>query len=697
MKIHWIRWAIWAAVLILINSVASTLFFRIDLTGNKIHTLSDASTNVVSGLEEPLTIKIYLSANLPTPYNNLQQELSDLMESYALKANKFFNYSINIIAEGANDDEQSQAYRSAAQSYNLRPVQIQKVEADKVNLVSVYMGIVFIHGDMIETIPVLNSTDNKEVAITSTIQKMSDKTGALLALENDVKIKLYLSSSLIKSSPSLANYANSVKDAIEELNRQYYGRLAFNIIDPDSPVAGDRPPDEYSIDSLNLASGKVYAGLIVESSSAYRRIRLLKRNIFGQYNIEDPANIVEVLPGVVDTLVGINPKIGYLTDNGTIELYGNQQDTNTPGLGNFRTLINKNYDIEEISLEEGIPDEISTLLVAGPTERFSDWELFQLDQYILGGNSVAFFIDSMKEVRNQGGNQFYGQPPSYLPQNTGLDPLLTHYGLSVEQSYILDENSYVQTSRNQSGGFTETQFYFAPFIESDYINLNSVVMGNIKKLILLNTSPLTINTESPAGTVPEILFSSTDSSWEMRDNINLYDPNSIHPPAEAERKSLPAAALVSGPLNSYFQGKTLPAQPKPEEPAEDSDPDDKLAFSSDEVNAAFLNSGTGKVFVLGTSAILKDNILDTSDTNTNAAFLMNLVDVLGDRGDYARMRSKGQTYSPLKESSTGMKRFVKSFNMVGLPILVIFAGLLVWLRGLSRRRSIENLFRKDGE
>ena len=63
----WIRWAAWALVLILVNTAASTLFFRVDLTKNRVHSLSSASIDAVSRLEEPLTITVYLSASLPAP------------------------------------------------------------------------------------------------------------------------------------------------------------------------------------------------------------------------------------------------------------------------------------------------------------------------------------------------------------------------------------------------------------------------------------------------------------------------------------------------------------------------------------------------------------------------------------------------------------------------------------------------------
>jgi len=48
----------------------------------------------------------------------------------------------------------------------------------------------------------------------------------------------------------------------------------------------------------------------------------------------------------------------------------------------------------------------------------------------------------------------------------------------------------------------------------------------------------------------------------------------------------------------------------------------------------------------------------------------------------------------MEELGPGTKTFIKSFNIAGLPALVILAGLIVWLRRLRRRRWIQNRFQQ---
>ncbi|HDZ26225.1 MAG TPA: hypothetical protein ENH65_06900 [Candidatus Aminicenantes bacterium] len=101
-----LRIVLYLAVVILLNVAANSLVFRIDLTQNKIYTLSDASKNAVATLQEPLTIKVFFSQNMPAPYNNIEQQVRDLLEEYAHWGNEFFNYSFYSMGteEGADPE-----------------------------------------------------------------------------------------------------------------------------------------------------------------------------------------------------------------------------------------------------------------------------------------------------------------------------------------------------------------------------------------------------------------------------------------------------------------------------------------------------------------------------------------------------------------------------------------------------------------
>ena len=100
----YVKFVIYCVVIVLLNIVGVTLFFRIDLTANNIYSISKASQKVVSTLSEPLTLNVFFTKNLPAPYNNIERYLHDLLEEYAIQANTFFNYrffNVSPEAEGA--------------------------------------------------------------------------------------------------------------------------------------------------------------------------------------------------------------------------------------------------------------------------------------------------------------------------------------------------------------------------------------------------------------------------------------------------------------------------------------------------------------------------------------------------------------------------------------------------------------------
>ncbi len=150
---------------------------------------------------------------------------------------------------------------------------------------------------------------------------------------------------------------------------------------------------------------------------------------------------------------------------------------------------------------------------------------------------------------------------------------------------------------------------------------------------------------------------------------------------------------MEGHFSSYFKDRDLPVRPLSDEAEEKGEAD--TVFSNDAIKAEveFLpETQNGKIFIVGTSEILGDSVLDQAGSNTNATFILNLLDYLNGQEDFAIMRSKGQRYNPLRETKPEIRTAVKTFNIVGLPIIVIVAGVLVWLRLMAKKKRIKSEF-----
>jgi len=154
------------SVLVLINILGLRFFHRFDLTENKMFTLSHASKDLVSSLDDKFTVKAYFTSDLPPEYANNRRELMDLLDEYRAYGGGNFQYE--FIDPGKKEDLEMEA-----QKYGIPPVQVQVLKEDKLQIEKAYMGMVFLFGDKQERVPVIQSTSNLEYEISSAVKKMT--------------------------------------------------------------------------------------------------------------------------------------------------------------------------------------------------------------------------------------------------------------------------------------------------------------------------------------------------------------------------------------------------------------------------------------------------------------------------------------------------------------------------------------------
>lgn len=732
----YVKLIVYLVVIVLVAMVSQTLFFRIDLTGDKIYSISQASKEVVATLSEPLTINVFFTKNLPAPHNNTEQYLRDLLEEYDIHAgkhNSFFNYRFfDVSPETEGIGKESEENQKLARSYGINPVQIRHVEQDEIKFKNAYMGLVLIHGDIIEKIPTITSTDGLEYQLTTVIQKLNNKISTLLALPEKIRIKLFMSSSLEQVAPfmglkSLPDLPGQVEAAVVDLNAKNYGKLEYAYFNPSETPGLEKEMAGYNIMSLKwpaLAEGKIdpgegVIGMVMAYGDKVVEIPLLsvlKLPLIGtRYELINMEELDELINENVESLIDINENIGYLADHGTYSLSGGSPmnpmaPQQNDGLSNFNTLISRNYSFRQINLkEEAIPESLNCLVIARPMEPFTEYELFQIDQHLMRGKSLAVFVDAFNEVMPQGRQAMaFNQGPTYIPFNTGLEKLLDHYGVRVKKSYVLDENCYKQVLPQQFGG-GERAIYFAPLIQQEFINSDLPFMKNIKGLVAMKVSPLALNDDriKQNNITAHQVFASSEKSWEMKGRINL-NPLLMRPPTGGEeRGSLPISYLLEGEFPSYYAGKSIPEKAVKKE-EEDKDiaeigPDtaDKGEPAPDPNLSKIEGKGTlltkskpARIFLLASGEMLKNNILDEAGKGPNATLIMNVIDTLNNRDDIALMRSKEQQFNPLGQTDASAKTMIKTFNIAGLPVLVILFGLFVWLKRHARRKNIQEMFQK---
>jgi hypothetical protein len=412
---------------------------------------------VVSTLSEPLTINVFFTKNLPAPYNNIEKYLHDLLEEYAISSNKYFNYRFyDVSTEEGVIEEDVNKNQELAREYGISPSQIQVLEKDEVSFKAAYMGLALVHGDIIEKIPEITSSERLEYQLTTAIQRMNNKISALLRLSENIKLKLFLSSSLIDIAPHMglegfSEIKDNIKDMVEELNLKSYGKLEFTAYDPTKDPIPEEELKKYEILTLewpeipekSITAGKGAIGFITEYNDKVLGIPLLRQlriPLLGtQYELIDPEVLKEVIYESIESLIDINEELGYLADHGCINLWG--RDMNIPGMpgegsvSNFNGIASQTYSLKEVRLADNdILDGLDCLIIAGPKEPFTDYELFRIDQFLMKGKNLAIFLESFEKSPTQQGM------PASSPVITRLETLLEHYGISIKKSIVMDKN-----------------------------------------------------------------------------------------------------------------------------------------------------------------------------------------------------------------------------------------------------------------
>ena len=682
--------------LVMINvSSASGLFKRFDLTESGLYELSLPSIDAVAALREPLTIRAFFTPNLPAPYNTVEQAVRDLLDEYAAHGGDLFNFQFVSMGAAEVGQEEAIANEELARQYLIYPIQIEQLDRDEVTLSTAYTGMALIHGDLIETIPSITDTSQLELTITEAITKLTERVSRLIALDEDIQVQLFFSSRLTALAPGVDQVPGEIEALVKELNASYFDRLRFEHIDATEDTV---PIDEgrrlrlapLQLQAPDGSAELAYAGLSVTSEGTTITMNLLQGSVMG-YQLADMETIRRSLDDTLKNILGTQEEMGYLADFETPPYRGRanattQTDMVEAELSNLFQLVSGEYTFRGLLLEDRfVPEGVRSMLVVGPQEPLSDWALFQIDQFLLRGGSLMLFLDSHNIWVSQGGG-FGGGGAFHLPRETGLEAMLEHYGIRLEQSYVLDEQSFVQRQPSPRGGYVESEIYFAPLLKEDQIDRDVPFLAGLEELVMLNTSPLALVGDGQPGVDYTVALRTSPTAWEMAGQIDLM--NAV-PPGEDERASFPLAILAEGTFTSYFADREVPERPRDEPSSQDDDEEAAPMIPAEELRAeqSFTAQGEGTLFVVGTSAILGSGFIDVRGRNPNSLFVLNLIDAMNGRDERATMRSKGRRVRPLREIEPPARTAIKTFAVAGLPALVIVVGILVWiLGGLHRNR-----------
>ncbi|MEZ5276320.1 MAG: GldG family protein [Opitutaceae bacterium] len=109
------------ANLVLVNYLASSYPAKIDLTAQKIYTLSAGTRNLISKIEEPVALQFYFSRSLeglPISFKNYATRVEELLRQYEAASNGLIQ--LEVIDPEPDSEEEESAARAGIQGQNLQ-------------------------------------------------------------------------------------------------------------------------------------------------------------------------------------------------------------------------------------------------------------------------------------------------------------------------------------------------------------------------------------------------------------------------------------------------------------------------------------------------------------------------------------------------------------------------------------------------
>ena len=165
-----------ALVLVAANFLASRMLARIDLTRDREFTVSDATKQVLRGLDDLVTIKVYFSKKLPPNLAMLRRSIDDILREYEAHAKG--NLRVEHIDPG-DDPEEEQKLRFLG----IPQIQLNVLEKDQLQVINGYMGIAILYADRHHPIPIVQDSRTLEYDLTA---------GILLVLSEEKRVVGYL-------------------------------------------------------------------------------------------------------------------------------------------------------------------------------------------------------------------------------------------------------------------------------------------------------------------------------------------------------------------------------------------------------------------------------------------------------------------------------------------------------------------------
>lgn len=160
--------SLFIGIAILLNIIGDRIPGRLDLTQDRIYTLSPLTKKTLSQVKDVITITLYVSAKLPAQHAPIVRETKDILRDFQSAASG----NIALLTKDPSTDPQ---LAQEATSLGVTEVQFNVIGQEEFQLKNGYLGLVVSYGDNHESVPFIKDTSDLEYQLTSFIKKLTVK------------------------------------------------------------------------------------------------------------------------------------------------------------------------------------------------------------------------------------------------------------------------------------------------------------------------------------------------------------------------------------------------------------------------------------------------------------------------------------------------------------------------------------------
>jgi ABC-2 type transport system permease protein len=154
------------AIAVFLNLFGRHIPGRLDLTAEKLYTMSSGSRAILGDLNDVVTITLFASRELPAQVKPLERDVNDVLRDFE----RYGGGNIQIVRLHPDRSEEA---RQESQQLGIAPVQFNVVRREELQLKQGWLGLAVQYAGDSEVIPFVGDTRNLEYRLASNVWRLT--------------------------------------------------------------------------------------------------------------------------------------------------------------------------------------------------------------------------------------------------------------------------------------------------------------------------------------------------------------------------------------------------------------------------------------------------------------------------------------------------------------------------------------------